>query len=569
MRKIAKRFWGRYKKYFIIGPAAKVFEAVFELLTPLIMADIIDNGIEGGRAYIMRGFAVIIAFGILGFLFTMCCQYMGSKAAAYVGNDIDDALFEKINTFEYAEIDRFGAPTLITRINNDVTNVSMATALTIRLVVRAPLILIGAAIMAVSIDTVLGSIFAILIPLIVFSFWFITSKTAPRFHTAQGKLDRIAAIIGEQISGVRVIRAFGNEHLEKERFKSANSDYKETVIKTSAIAALSNPLTYALLNLGIAVILYGGAFRVNTGHLTQGELLAFINYAVQMSVAVSALAFLVTTFTKAFASAKRINEVLETDVTVKEAEKTYGLNSLTVKNTAPILEFRGVNFRFEKTSENALDDINFTLRRGELLGITGITGSGKTALINLIPRFYDAEGEILLFGENIRNLKMSEIRRVVAVVPQKSALFSGTVLDNLRFGNPELTESEAQAALEIACIANISPEAAVESGGSNFSGGQRQRLAIARAVAAKPQILILDDSFSALDRKTEASLRAAIKENLPDTAVICVSQRINSIKNADEIILIDDGKITARGVHEKLIKSNAEYAEICNSQDIE
>jgi ATP-binding cassette subfamily B protein len=569
MRKIAKRFWGRYKKYFIIGPAAKVFEAVFELLTPLIMADIIDNGIAGGRAYIMRGFAVIIAFGILGFLFTMCCQYMGSKAAAYVGNDIDDALFEKINTFEYTEIDRFGAPTLITRINNDVTNVSMATALTIRLVVRAPLILIGAAIMAVSIDPVLGSIFAVLIPLIVFSFWFITSKTAPRFHQAQGKLDRIAAIIGEQISGVRVIRAFGNEHLEKERFKSANTDYKETVIKTSAIAALSNPLTYALLNLGIAVILYGGAFRVNTGHLTQGELLAFINYAVQMSVAVSALAFLVTTFTKAFASAKRINEVLETDVTIKVAQNPRSLNIRTIQNTAPVLEFRGVNFRFEKTNENALDDINFTLRSGEILGITGITGSGKTALINLIPRFYEAEGDILLFGENIRDLKMSEIRRAVAVVPQKSALFSGTVLDNLRFGNPELSESEAQTALEIACIANISPEAEVESGGSNFSGGQRQRLAIARAVAANPQILILDDSFSALDRKTEASLRTAIKENLPDTAIICVSQRINSIKDADEIILIDDGKITARGVHKELVKTSAEYAEICNSQDIE
>jgi ATP-binding cassette subfamily B protein len=581
MKKIAKRFWTRYKKYFIIGPAAKLFEAVFELLTPLIMADMIDNAVSGGRDYILRGSAVIIAFGIFGFLFTMCCQYMGSKAAAYVGNDIQDALFDKINSFEYSEIDRFGAPTLITRINNDVTQVSMATALTIRLVIRAPLIIVGAAIAAISIDPVLGSIFALLIPLIVASFWFVTAKTAPRFSEAQKKLDRIAAIIGEQISGVRVIRAFGNEAFEKERFKNANEDYKNAVIKTSAIAALSNPLTYAILNLGIAAILFGGAFRVNTGHLSQGELLAFINYAVQMSVAVSAIAFLVTTFTKAFASAERINEVLDTDVTVKEAAKTLSIYGETAaetdKNSAEkrrvngenILEFHGVSFRFEKASENSLDDINFTLKKGEMLGITGITGAGKTALINLIPRFYDAEGDILLFGKNIRQLRKEEIRKTVAIVPQKSALFSGTVLDNLRFGNPALTDRQAEFALEIACISNIATDAEVQSGGNNFSGGQRQRLAIARAVAARPDILILDDSFSALDRKTEANLREALRRNLPETAIICVSQRVNSIKEADEILLLDDGKIAARGVHSELLKTSEEYAEICNSQDIE
>jgi ATP-binding cassette subfamily B protein len=572
MKKIAKKFWTRYKKYFIIGPAAKLFEAVFELLTPLIMADMIDNGIAGGRDYILRGSAVIIAFGIFGFLFTMCCQYMGSKAAAYVQNDIHDALFDKINSFEYTEIDRFGAPTLITRINNDVTQVAMATALTIRLVIRAPLIIVGAAIAAISIDPVLGSIFALLIPLIVAAFWFITAKTAPRFHAAQAKLDRIAAIIGEQISGVRVIRAFISESFEKERFGAANKDYKDAVIKTSAIAALSNPLTYALLNLGIALILYGGAFRVNTGHLSQGELLAFINYAVQMSVAVSAIAFLVTTFTKAFASAKRINEVLDTDVSVKDAAKTLSLfdenSAVSSENDDVILEVKNVSFRFEKASENALDNINFTLRKGEMLGITGITGAGKTALINLIPRFYEAEGDILLYNKNIKHLSKNEIRRAIAIVPQKSALFSGTVLDNLRFGNPALTEAEAKFALEIACIKNIATDREVQSGGENFSGGQRQRLAIARAIAAKPDILILDDSFSALDRKTEASLREALRQNLPETAIICVSQRINSIKDADEILLIDDGRITARGVHSELIKTSEEYAEICNSQDI-
>jgi ATP-binding cassette subfamily B protein len=573
MKKIAKRFWGKYKKYFIIGPAAKLFEAVFELLTPLIMADMIDNVASGGRGYILRGSAVIIAFGIFGFLFTMCCQYMGSKAAAFVQNDIHDALFDKINSFEFAEIDRFGAPTLITRINNDVTQVAMATALTIRLVIRAPLIIVGSAIAAISIDPVLGSIFALLIPLIVAAFWFITAKTAPRFHSAQKKLDRIAAIIGEQISGVRVIRAFKKEAFEKKRFSAANKDYKDAVIKTSAIAALSNPLTYALLNLGIAAILYGGAFRVNTGHLSQGELLAFINYAVSMSVAVSAIAFLVTTFTKAFASAERINEVLDTDVTVKDIAKTLSLfdenSTIQTENNDVILQVKNVSFRFEKASENALDNINFTLRKGEMLGITGITGAGKTALINLIPRFYEAEGDILLYGKNIKLLSKNEIRQAVAIVPQKSTLFSGTVLDNLRFGNPALTESEAEFALEIACIINIETGREVQRGGENFSGGQRQRLAIARAVAANPSILILDDSFSALDRKTEASVREALRKNLPETAIICVSQRINSIKEADEILLIDDGKITARGVHSDLLKTSKEYAEICNSQDIE
>jgi ATP-binding cassette subfamily B protein len=568
MKKIAQRFWGKYRKYFIIGPAAKLFEAIFELLTPLIMADMIDKATTGGRAYILRGSVVIIAFGIFGFLFTMCCQYMGSKAAAYVGNDIHDALFDKINSFEYSEIDRFGAPTLITRINNDVTQVSMATALTIRLVIRAPIIIIGAAIAAISIDPVLGSIFALLIPLIVGSFWFVTAKTAPRFREAQAKLDHIAAVIGEQISGVRVIRAFGNEAFEKERFQYAAADYKNAVIKTAGIAALSNPLTYAFLNLGIAALLLGGAFRVNTGHLTQGELLAFINYAVSMSVAVSAIAFLVTTFTKAIASAQRINEVLDTDVTIKDAAETLSIYGETSDNENTVLQFKSVSFRFEKTSENALDNIDFTLKKGEMLGITGITGAGKTALVNLIPRFYEAEGTIEIFGKDIKLLKKNEIRKAVAIVPQKSALFSGTLLDNLRFGNPALTENEAKNALKIASIENIAIDSEVQSGGNNFSGGQRQRIAIARAVAAKPYILILDDSFSALDRKTEANVREALRENLPETAIICVSQRINSIKEADEIILLDDGKITARGVHETLIKSSKEYAEICNSQDI-
>ncbi|MDR0992101.1 MAG: ABC transporter ATP-binding protein/permease [Ruminococcus sp.] len=566
MKKIAKRFWSKYKIYFLLGPAAKLFEAVFELLTPLIMADMIDNGLSGGRGYILRGGLIIIAFGVFGLLFTMCCQYMGSKVAANVQNDIEDALFLHINKFEYAEIDRFGAPTLINRLNNDITQVSMATALTIRLVVRAPFLVAGATVMAVSIDPKLGSIFAVLIPLIVGTLWFVTAKTAPRFRFVQNLLDRIAAVTSEQIAGVRVIRAFGKEDFEKERFLKANTEYKTAITKTSAAAALSNPLTYALLNLGIAVILWAGAFRVNTGHLTQGELLAFINYAVQMSVAVSAVAMLVITFTKAMASAERINEILDTDVSVSETDNPI---AKLVSENETVLELSGVSFRFDGTSENALDDINFKLKKGEMLGITGITGSGKTALINLLPRFYEAEGVIKLFGCDIKTLKKSVLREKIAVVPQKSALFSGTILDNLRFGNPNLTEEAAKNALEIACIGNIDIGAPVESGGGNFSGGQRQRLAIARAVAASPAILILDDSFSALDRKTEAAIRESLRKKLPETAVICVSQRINSIRDADEIILLDDGKITARGVHENLVKTSAEYADICNSQDIE
>jgi ATP-binding cassette subfamily B protein len=566
MIKIAKRFWSKYKIYFVLGPAAKLFEAVFELLTPLIMADMIDNALPRGSDYIIRGGLIIIAFGIFGLAFTMCCQYMGSKVAANVQNDIEDALFSHINKFEYAEIDRFGAPTLINRLNNDITQVSTATALTIRLVVRAPFLAAGATIMAVSIDPKLGSIFAVLIPLIVGTLWFVTAKTAPRFHIVQNLLDRIAAVVSEQISGVRVIRAFGKEDFEKNRFKKANADYKAAITKTSAVTALSNPLTYALLNLGIAVILWAGAFRVNTGHLTQGQLLAFINYAVQMSVAVSAVAMLVITYTKAMASSERINEILDTDITAPEQSNPV---EKLAESGESVLEMKNVSFRFAGTSENALDNISFKISGGEMLGITGITGSGKTALINLIPRFYEAEGEIRLFGTDIKSLKKTVLRGAIAVVPQKSALFSGTVFENLCFGNPELSEEAAKKALAIACIGNIDTDSRVESGGGNFSGGQRQRLAIARAVAANPAILILDDSFSALDRKTEADVRRSIRENLPETAVICVSQRINSIKNADEIILLDDGKIAARGVHENLVKISAEYAEICRSQDIE
>ncbi|MDR0946918.1 MAG: ABC transporter ATP-binding protein/permease [Ruminococcus sp.] len=566
MIRIAKRFYKKYLLCFILGPFAKLTEAVFELISPLIMADIIDNGVKEGRNYVIHGGIIMLILGVLGLGSALVCQYLGSRASMGVGTDLRRAVFSHINRFSHSQIDKFGSSSLITRMNSDITAVQWETAMLIRLVVRAPFIAVGAAITAIMIDKKLALIFIAVIPLIIIIFYFIITKSVPLFRLAQKKLDKMTLIFSEHLKGVRVIRAFLRQKDEKARFETANKDYTDTLIFTGRLTALSNPLSYAVLNISIAVVLYLGGFRVNAGDITQGELIAFINYLTQISLALAVVANLATVFTKGQASASRVCEILETPPKEDFSDYEQALSVNEIDNP-PALSFENVSFRYENAPENALTDISFTLNAGELLGITGITGEGKSTLINLIPRFFEiSEGEIFVDGVNAETLSLKALRKKIAVVPQKSVLFSGTVLSNLRFGNPQLTENEAEKALAIAQISEISPDREVSQGGSNFSGGQRQRICIARAIASNPEILILDDSFSALDRKTESHLRRSLKENFPGTSIIAVSQRLSSIMNADKILVLSDGKNAGLGTHSELLKTSAIYREIAESQ---
>lgn len=570
MIKLAKKYFGKIKKELIIGPAAKLVEAIFELIVPLIMADIIDIGInEGaGKAYIYKMGGLMILMGVLGLCSTLVCQYLGSRASQGIGTIIRNDLFRHIGTLSHAEIDRLGTPSLITRITNDVNQVQTAVAMLIRLVVRAPFLVIGAAVMAMTIDMKLSLIFLAVIPLVAAVLYFIMSRSVPFYRIIQKKLDKISLITRETLSGARVIRAFSRESTEQERFDEANTDFAETSMRVGRLSALLNPLTYAIMNLAIAAIVWFGGFRVNSGDLTQGQVIAFVNYMTQISLALVVVANLVVVFTKAAASAYRINEVFETEASVTDGE------GVQIQKASPKIEFRNVSFSYSQNGDNALENISFAVNSGETLGIIGGTGSGKSTLAGLIPRFYDVEqGEVIIDGENVKKYSLTALRKKIGVVPQKAVLFSGTVADNLRWGNENATEEELCRAVKIAQAKEFIDklpdgfDTYINQGGRNLSGGQKQRLTIARALVADPEILILDDSASALDFATDAALRKAIAENTDDMTVIIVSQRANSIKYADKIIVLDDGKIVGVGAHDSLMKSCEVYREIVMSQE--
>jgi ATP-binding cassette subfamily B protein len=573
--RIAKRFAKPYRRYFIIGPAAKLTEAILELISPLLMAMIIDNGLENGGGYVIRNAVLMILCGIAGLGFALICQYMGSRASQDVGTDIRNVLFEKVNTYSDGNLDRLPPRTLITRLNNDVNQVQTAVAMFIRLAVRAPFLVIGAAVMAMFIDLKLSVIFIVLIPLIVLILWAVTMKTVPMYGKVQKLLDRLTGVFGEHISGVRVIRAFGNEDLEEQRFDEKNRAYRAGLIKTGLFSALTNPLTFALTNLSIAFILYTGGIQIRAGSLTTGELIAFIGYLTQISLALGVVANLITIFTKAQASARRINEALDEVPDVENGDKTVSIANTNSKNNAenaPLLRFDHVHFRFPDARNDALTDINFTLEQGETLGIIGFTGSGKSALVGLIPRFYDVTaGSVSLLGTDVKNLELSALRETVRVIPQKSVLFSGTIADNLRFGHKNADSESCRAALKYACMGDFDPDSPVSAGGKNFSGGQRGRLCIARAIIHDdqnpPRILIADDSFSALDRLTESKVRENLREALPGTAMIIITERINFVKNADKILVLEDGKAAGFGTHEELIAGSEHYRGIYETQN--
>lgn len=569
MFKLAKRYLGAFKKEVIIGQTSKLIEAIFEVIVPLIMANIVDIGINGGagKPYIYKMGGILVLLGVLGLCFALICQYLASKASQGVGTVMRNDMFRHINSFSHAELDRIGTPSLITRLTNDINQVQAAVAMFIRLVVRAPFIVIGSAVMALSIDVKLSAVFLVIIPLVAAILYFIMSRSIKYYRVIQKKLDRISLVTREGLSGVRVIRAFARRDTEQERFDEANDDYLRISLNVGKLSALLNPMTYAVLNLAIAAIVWFGGFRVNIGDLTQGEVIAFVNYMTQISLALVVVANLVVLFTKAAASAGRINEVLEIQPSITNGSCRESFDGdIAVK-------FENVYFSYNGSGEYALENINFTAKKGETIGIIGGTGSGKSTLVNLIPRFYDiSKGTLEIGGRDIKSYDTSVLRKKIGTVPQKAVLFSGTIAENMRWGKPDASDEEILSALKTAQaeeFVNKMPEGIqthISQGGKNISGGQKQRLTIARALISQPDILILDDSASALDFATDAALRKAIKRDTDNMTVFIVSQRSNSIRHADKIIVLDDGIQVGCGTHGQLLRECPVYREICSSQ---
>jgi len=568
MFKLAKRYLGAVRKEIIIGQSAKLTEAIFEVIVPLIMANIVDKGINGGlgKPYILKMGGILVLLGALGLSFALICQYLASKASQSVGTVIRSDMFRHINTLSHSELDKLGTPSLITRLTNDINQVERAVAMFIRLVVRAPFIVIGSAVMAMSINLKMSVIFVVIMPLVALVLYLIMSRSVKYYKVIQKKLDRISLVTREGLSGVRVIRAFSRQDTERERFGEANDEYLDISLKVGRLSALLNPLTYVILNLSIAFIVYYGGNLVNIGDLTQGEVIAFVNYMTQISLALVVVANLVVLFTKAAASSARINEVLETQPSIVNGTAEQGTDSENA------VEFSHVYFSYNGSSEYALEDINFTAKKGETIGIIGGTGSGKSTLASLIPRFYDiTKGELKIDGINADEYDTQALRRNIGTVPQKAVLFSGTVAENMRWGKRDATEEEIMSALETAQAKEFvdkMPDGLkthISQGGKNLSGGQKQRLTIARALVSRPKILILDDSASALDFATDAALRKAVA-GIKDMTVFIISQRANSVMQADKIIVLDDGKQAGIGTHSELLESCDIYREICYSQ---
>ena len=571
MKKLA-RYLKNFKKQVIIGPIFKLLEAIFELIVPLVMASIIDNGIANGdKAYVLKMGGVMILLGVLGLIFALICQYSAALASQGVGTKLRNDLFKHINSLSYKEIDELGTNSLITRITNDVNQIQLVVAMLIRLVIRAPFLVIGAAVMALMIDLKLGLIFIVVAPLVSAVLYFVMSRSVPFYKARQTKLDEVSLITRENLSGARVIRAFSKQEHEKERFHESSDEVADIAIRVGKLSAILNPATFIILNVAIIAIIWFGGFRVDNGSLTQGQIIAFVNYMTQISLALVVVANLVVIFTKGSASAARINEILETESSVIDG--TYASDIDKNKNSLPKIQFKDVSFSFLGNEEYSLEHLTVDIMKGETVGIIGGTGSGKTTLVNLLPRFYDTtKGSILIDGINVKEYNLQDLRKQFGIVPQKAVLFSGTILENMRFAKEDASMEEIRKAARIAQAEEFIESKSegyntvLSQGGKNLSGGQKQRLTIARALVGSPDILILDDSASALDFATDAKLRKAIHDNCEDMTVFIVSQRANSIKYADKIIVLDDGLVKGIGTHDELFDNCEVYREICLSQ---
>ncbi len=538
------------------------------MLIPTLMALLIDNGVNmGNRSYIIKMGILMLVIATFGVIFAFICQYSASIASQGFGTDVRNAMFKKIGTLSFAQLDKFGTPSLINRITGDVTQLQSAVAMLIRLVIRAPFLCVGGLVMAIMIDLKLSIIFMIVIPLFILVLFLVMFKAVPLYKSVQKKLDSLTLVLRENLSGVRVIRAFAGVKREKERFNDRNTDYANTAIRVGKIAALTNPLTTIIMNLAAIAVIYFGGIRVNTGHLSQGEVIAFINYITQILNAMIVVANLVVLYTKAYASALRVGEVLETEPLIEYGEKN------TTQNGENAVEFKNVSFKYPDADEYILKNISFKAKKGDTLALIGSTGSGKSTIVNLIMRFYDAtEGEILIDGKNIKEYKLDALYKKIGYVPQRAVMFNGSVKYNISYGDKKVSEKDMKNAARIAQASEFIDkmpkgyDANVSSGGTNISGGQKQRLAIARAVAKDPEIFVFDDSFSALDYKTDYTLRKELKKNAKDKTNIIVAQRIGTILNADEIIVLENGFVKGCGTHAELLKKCKVYKEIALSQ---
>lgn len=557
----------KYLKEFMlnvtIGPLCKLTEAVFELIVPLVMAKIIDVGIANGdSAYIWQHGLILVGLAVVGLCCALVCQYMASVASQGVGTRLRSDLYRHINSLSHKELDKLGTSAPITRITNDVNNVQNTVAMLIRLVVRAPFLVIGATIMSFTISPRLSLIFIGAMAAIVLVMYPIMKVTVKLYKKQQKSLDGISRITGENLSGVRVVRAFSRQDYEKTRFNETAEEYKSFAVKAGRINALLNPAIFIAVNAAYLLIVYFGADFSNLGidGMTNGKVIALVNYMTQISLALVVVANLVSIFTKTVASAARINEIFDMQPSVIGAE-----SSPEQDENAPAIEFDNVDFSYID-GEPAVEGISFKLSRGETLGIIGGTGSGKSTLASLMCRFYDVgNGVVKINGVDVRDYPTAELRKIIGIVPQKAELLSGTLRENMSFGNPDITDERIKKALEIAQADFVKDlDSRVQEGGKNFSGGQKQRLTIARALAQNPEILILDDSSSALDYATDAALRKALR-NLPTTCVI-ISQRANSIMHANKIIVLDDGKAVGIGTHAELLRTCDVYHEICATQ---
>ena len=566
MRKLLS-YLKQYKKEAILGPIFKLTEAIFDLAVPIIFASLIDNGIlRSDNNYIIQMTIVLVVLALFGIIVALIAQYFAAKASVGLGTKIRENLFKHIQTYSFKELDQVGESTIINRIMNDTLQVQNGVNLFLKLILRSPAIVFGSLIMAFLIDVKTGIIFAIVIPIIALIVFGITKICVPKYTKIQKSKDELLNITQETLTGARVIRAFGIEDKQNEQFEKENNEYTKLAQNASKISSMMNSLNYVMINFGIVAIIAVGGKQVDTGILTQGQVVALYNYMAQILIELIKLTNLLLIIPKTIASAGRINEMFEVENSVKSGSQKLESDKIDLK-------FEDVCLNYTKEGNEALSNINFEIQTGQTLGIVGGTGSGKTSIINLIPRFYDAtSGKIKINGKDIKEYNVEDLRKNIGIVMQNKVLFSGTIKDNIEFGNRELDERELAKALNIAQASEIIKnkenglEEKVEENGRNFSGGQKQRLTIARAIARKPKILILDDSMSALDLLTDKKLRDELEKIKKDKILIIVSQRISTIKDLDKIIVVDNGKIVGQGKHEELLKTSEVYKEINDSQ---
>lgn len=602
MFKLLKRFGGSYRANLVLGPLCKLIEVVFDLFTPIIVAYMIDAGVGTHSVQpVLAGGGILLAMAAVAILFALACQKMASRASQGMGTSIRHSLYEHINALSHADLDRFGTPSLTTRITNDVNQVQLAIALGIRQLMRWPFLAVGSLVAALAIDVRLGLIFVVSMAVVGGLFWFVMKACIPYYRSMQAKLDRIALIVREGLSGVRVVRAFVREGHERRRLADAAQDQAATAIAVGRLSSVLNPVTFLVMYLAVCAILWAGGIQVNIGELTQGQVVAFVSYMTQALLSIVYVANLVVVFTKASASAARVNEVLACQPSVTDegaepvelwssaglpgaAERADGAGLPGGAGQVPTLALRNVSFAYPGAAADAVRDATLALMPGQTLGVIGGTGSGKSTLVSLIPRLYDAtEGAVEVLGRDVRAWQLKQLRQVVGMVPQQAMLVSGTIRSNLIWRDAKATDDDLWRALELAQASEFvrtladGLDAPVEAGGKNFSGGQRQRLTIARALVGAPKLLILDDSASALDYKTDAALRVALASYGRDAAasgelppaVVVVSQRVASVRAADLICVMRRGNVVGLGTHDELVRTCAIYQEICASQGVE